>query len=135
MKSLLILLNDFPYKTDKSYNAFRAADVAVKNGVNVVVFLMGDSVYAARKNQQPPPDFPNLENMVGDLIKKGVDFKLCTTCVDARGFEPEEGEVSSCFVGSKKGGMTPTDLIEGTNMSTMPVFVNLVSESDKVISF
>jgi len=135
MKSLLILLNDFTYKTDKVYNALRTADVAAKNGTKVVVFLMGDSVYAARKNQQPPPDFPNLENMVIDLIEKSVDFKLCTTCVNSRGFEPKEGEVSSCFVGSKEGGLTPPDLIEGVNMSTMPAFVNLVSESDKVISF
>ncbi|TET54093.1 MAG: hypothetical protein E3J54_02835, partial [Actinobacteria bacterium] len=124
-----------PYKTDKAYNALRTADVAAKNGTKVVVFLMGDSVYAARKNQKPPPDFPNLENMVVDLIEKSVDFKLCTTCVNSRGFEPKEGEVSSCFFGSKKDGLTPPDLIEGINMSTMPAFINLVSESEKVISF
>ena len=135
MKSLLILLNDLPYKTDKAYNALRAAGVAQKNGTKVVIFLMGDSVYVARKNQQPPPDFPNLENMVVDLIQDGIDFKLCTTCVNARGFEPKEGEISSCFVGAKKGGMIPADLIEGTEMSTMPEFVTLVSESEKVISF
>ncbi len=135
MKSLLISLNDLPYKTDKAYNALRAAGVAQKNGTKVVIFLMGDSIYVARKNQQPPPDFPNLENMVVDLIDDGVDFKLCTTCVNARGFEPKEGEISSCFVGPKKGGMIPADLIEGTEMSTMPEFVTLVSESEKVISF
>ncbi|KKL79911.1 hypothetical protein LCGC14_2010090 [marine sediment metagenome] len=135
MKSLLISLNDLPYKTDKAYNALRAADVAQKNGTKVVFFLMGDSIYVARKNQQPPPDFPNLENMVVDLIRDGVDFKLCTTCVNARGFEPKEGEISSCFVGSKKDGMIPADLIEGTEMSTMPEFVTLVSESEKVLSF
>lgn len=135
MKSLLIVLNDYPYKTDKAYNALRAAGVAASKGVKVVVFLMGDSVYAARKNQKPPPDFPNLEEMVVDLIEKGVYFELCTSCVNSRGFEPKEGEISSCFVGSKKDSMTPTDLIEGTNMSSMPTFINLVSESDKVISF
>lgn len=135
MKSLLIVLNDMPYKTDKAYNALRAAGVAVKKGAKVVIFLMGDSVYVARKGQEPPEDLPNLEKMVVDLTERGVDFQLCTTCVNARGFEPEEGEVSSCFVGSKKGSMAPTDLISGANMSTMVKFVDSVAESEKVISF
>jgi len=135
MKSLLILLNDMPYKNDKAYNALRAAGVAADNGVKVTVFLMGDSVYAARKEQSPPEGFPNLEEMVVGLIEKGVDFLLCTTCVNARGFEPKEGEVSSCFVGSHGGGLTLGDFIQGAQLSTMKTFVNLVSESDKVISF
>lgn len=135
MKSLLIVLNDMPYKNDKAYNALRAAGVAAKKGAKVVVFLMGDSVYVARGGQEPPADLPNLEKMVVGLIERGVDFQLCTTCVNARGFEPEEGEVSSCFVGSKKSGLAPTDLIEGAKMSTMVKFIDLVAESDKVISF
>jgi len=135
MKSLLIVLNDMPYKTDKAYNALRAAGVAVNKGADVTVFLMGDSVYVARKNQEPMPGLPNLEEMVVNLVKKGVDFQICTTCVNARGFEPKEGEIGSCFVGSKKGGMAPTDLIKGTKMSTMVKFVDLVAQSDKVISF
>lgn len=135
MKSLLIVLNDMPYKNDKAYNALRAAGVAVKKGAKVVVFLMGDSVYVARKGQEPSDDLPNLEEMVANLAERGVDFQLCTTCVNARGFEPKEGEASSCFVGSKEGGMTPTDLISGANMSSMINFIDLVAESDKVISF
>jgi sulfur relay (sulfurtransferase) complex TusBCD TusD component (DsrE family) len=135
MKSLLVLLNDMPYKNDKAYNALRAAGVAAGRGVKVVVFLMGDSVYLARKDQNPAEGFPNLEEMVDGLIEKGVYFLLCTTCVNARGFEPKEGEVSSCFVGGKEGGLTLGDFIKGTQLSTMKTFIDLVAESNKVISF
>ncbi|MDP1809676.1 MAG: DsrE family protein [Actinomycetota bacterium] len=136
MESLLIVLNELPYKTDKAYNALRMAGVAADNGTKVVVFLMGDSIYVARKDHSPPENFPNLEEMVIELMNKGVKFKLCTTCVNARGFEPKEGEVSSCFIGSKAdGGLTPGDLIYGSEMSTMVDFVILVDVSEKVISF
>lgn len=136
MKSLLIVLNDPPYKTDKAYNALRMAGVAADNGTKVVVFLMGDSIYVVRKDQRPSEGFPNLEEMVVELMNKGVTFKLCTTCVNARGFEPKEGEVSSCFVGSKAGGgLTPGDLIYGSEMSSMVEFVILVDVGEKVISF
>jgi len=136
MESLLIVLNDLPYKTDKAYNALRMAGVAADNGTKVVVFLMGDSIYVSRKDHQPPEGFPNLEEMVVELMNKGVKFKLCTTCVNARGFEPKEGEVSSCFIGSKAdGGLAPGDLIYGSEMSTMVEFVILVDVSEKVISF
>ena len=136
MNSLLIVLNDPPYKNDKAYNALRMAGTAADNGVKVVVFLMGDSVYVARKDHSPPENLPNLEEMVVELMSKGVKFKLCTTCVNARGFEPKEGEVSSCFIGSRgDGGLTPGDLIDGTGMSTMVEFVALVDVSEKVISF
>ena len=136
MKSLLIVLNDLPYKSDKAYNALRLAGTAADNGTQVTVFLMGDSVYTVRKDQRPPEGLPNLEDLVVELVGKGVKFKLCTTCVNARGFEPKEGEVSSCFTGSNAGGgLTAGDLITGSQMSTMVDFVILVDVSEKVVSF
>lgn len=135
MESLLIVLNDMPYKTDKDYNALRAAGVAADRGVKVTIFLMGDAVYVARKAHKPKEGFPNLEEMVVELINKNVDFLLCTTCVNARGFEPKEGEVSSCFVGSKQNSLSLADFVQGAHLSTMKTFVSLVAESDKVISF
>lgn len=125
-----------PYKNDKAYNALRMAGTAADNGTGVVVFLMGDSVYAVRKDQRPPEGLPNLEDMVVELIGKGVKFKVCTSCVNARGFEPKEGEISSCFTGSKAGGgLTAGDLIAGSQMSTMADFVIRVDVSEKVVSF
>lgn len=136
MTSLLLILNEIPYKTDKAYNALRLANTAAGRGVKVTVFLMNDAVYVARKNQQPAEGLPNLEQMVGDLINKGVEFKLCSTCVNARGFEPKEGEIASCFVGTKKdGGLTPADLISGSQMSSMAELTNLIDSSEKVVSF
>ena len=136
MKSLLIVLNDLPYKSDKAYNALRLAGTAADNGTQVTVFLMGDSVYTVRKDQRPVEGLPNLEDMVVELVGRGVKFKLCSTCVNARGFEPTEGEVSSCFTGSNAGGgLTAGDLITGSQMSTMVDFVILVDVSEKVVSF
>jgi uncharacterized protein involved in oxidation of intracellular sulfur len=125
-----------PYRTDKAYNALRLADTASSKDVKVVVFLMGDAVYVARKHQQPPSNLPNLEQMVTNLISKGVEFKLCTTCVNARGFEPKEGEIASCFLGTKKeGSLSPADLVSGSQMSSMVELTNLIANSDKIVSF
>ena len=135
MESLLIVLNDMPYKNDKAYNALRAASVAAGRGIKVTVFLMGDSVYLVRKDQSPVEGLPNLEEMVTGLIEKGVYFLLCTTCVNARGFEPKESEISSCFIGGHGGNLTLADFIKGAQLSSMNTFINLVSESDKVINF
>jgi len=135
MKSLLMVLNDAPYKNDKAFNSLRAADTAAKAGIKVDFFLLGDSVYVARKEHRPQANMPNLEKMVIDLIKRGIKFKVCTTCVNARGFEPKEGEVASCLVEEKKGGLRSADLIDKVEMSTMAEFINLVAESEKIITF
>lgn len=98
-------------------------------------FLLGDSVYLARKKHRPATDMPNLETMVIELIKRGTEMKVCTTCVNARGFEPKSGEVASCLVGKREGGLTATDLIDNVKMSTMDEFVNLVDASERIITF
>lgn len=132
----MIVLNDLPYKTDKAFNALRMADTAVSVGARVSIFLLGDSVYLARKDQAPPEGSPNLEDMTLNLLEKGVEFKLCTTCVNSRGFEPKDDEVSSCFLGAKaNGGLAPADIITGAQMSTMVELVNLVDTREKIVSF
>ena len=135
MKSLLIVLNDPHYKNDKAFNTLRAADTATNLGTKVDFFLLGDSVYVARKQHRPATDMPNHEKMVIDLIKRGIKFKVCGTCVNARGFEPKEGEIASCLVGKSGGSLSATDLIDKVEMSTMAEFINLVAESEKIITF
>ena len=135
MKSLLVVLNDAPYKNDKAFNALRAADTAVKTGTKVEFFLLGDSVYVVRKKHRPPVNTPNLENMIIDLIKRGIKFKVCGTCVNARGFEPKEGEIVSCLVGKSGGGLSAADLIDNAEISTINEFINLVDKSEKILTF
>lgn len=136
MESLLIVLNDMPYRTDRDFNALRLADKAVGAGIKVVVFLMGDSVYVARKGQRPPDGFLSLEEMVVNLMTKDAEFKLCATCVNARDFEPKENEVSSFFVGSKADGrLTLADMVSGARLSSMAELISLIDGSEKVVSF
>jgi uncharacterized protein involved in oxidation of intracellular sulfur len=138
MKSLLIIINDPPYsRSEKAWNALRLAVTAIYDGLapSVRIFLLSDAVYVARKDHSSSPNFPNLEEMVKDLISKGADIRVCATCVESRSFEPSEGEYTSCFIGSKEGSMGLGDLIEGVKMGSMPQLFEWVSESDKVISF
>ncbi len=55
MKTLFIL-NDPPYGTERTYNGLRLAGNMLKmgEGLEVVVFLLGDAVTAAKKGQKTP---------------------------------------------------------------------------------
>ncbi|MBI4743390.1 MAG: DsrE family protein, partial [Actinobacteria bacterium] len=113
MKSLLIIINDPPYfKSEKAWNALRLATTAIHDDprLKVRIFLLSDAVYLARKNHSPSPDWPNLEEMAGELISRGVNISVCATCVKSRSFEPDEEGYGSCFIGSREGAMSAADL-------------------------
>ena len=62
----LLILNDPPYGTDRSYNALRIAH-ALKKGESdaaVTIFLMAGAVVAARKGQKTPEGHYNVERML-----------------------------------------------------------------------
>ena len=63
MKALLIL-NDPPYGTERSFNGLRLAKALQGKGVGVTVFLMADAVACAKAGQQVPQGYYNLELMV-----------------------------------------------------------------------
>jgi len=46
-------------------------------GMKVKLFLMGDSVSAAKKGQSTPDGYYNLEKMLGEAVQKGVEVKAC----------------------------------------------------------
>ncbi len=55
MGSVLIILNDGPYGTERAYNGLRlAASLAHREGVAVNVFLIGDGAACARRGQKVP---------------------------------------------------------------------------------
>jgi uncharacterized protein involved in oxidation of intracellular sulfur len=82
----LLVLNDPPYGSERSYNGFRLAlSLAKREGVAVRVFLMGDAVGCAVAGQQTPDGYYNLERMIKGLEKKGVPIGCCGTCLKARG--------------------------------------------------
>ena len=118
MKTILIVINDAPYGSEKAYNGLRLANQLnnAHEDVEARIFLMADAVGCAVAGQNTPNGYYNIERMMKYSINKGTKVKICGTCADARGFKNIE-------------------LIEGAEISTLAEFTNWVIDSDKVISF
>ena len=86
----LIILNDPPYGTERSYNGLRLANSLAKDEGNAVsVFLMGDATSCAVTGQTTPNGYYNIERMLKNLASKGGKIGVCGSCMDARGMKPE----------------------------------------------
>jgi len=86
----LLILNDPPFGTERSYNSLRLAmSLAKREEVDVRVFLMGDSVGCAVAGQQTPDGYYNLERMIKALAKRNAPVGCCGTCLKARGIRDE----------------------------------------------
>jgi uncharacterized protein involved in oxidation of intracellular sulfur len=71
-KKILFVINDAPYGNERPYNAMRhAMNLMKREGVQVKVFLVADAVYCARKGQNTPDGYYNIERMVKSLAKRG----------------------------------------------------------------
>lgn len=82
----LLILNDPPYGTERSYNGLRLAlSLAKQQDVNMRVFLIGDAVACAMGGQKVPEGFYQLEPMIGAAARRGAEVGCCGTCLDARG--------------------------------------------------
>jgi len=85
---ILLILNDPPYGSERSYNALRLAGaLAKREEVDVRVFLIGDAVGCAMAGQQTPNGFYNLERMIKACTNHGVQLGCCGSCLDARGID------------------------------------------------
>lgn len=114
---VLIILNDPPYGTERSYNGFRLAmSLGRQPDTHVKVFLMGDSAGCAKSGQSVPQGYYNLERMVGSVLKHGGAVGVCGTCLDAR-------------------GIRETELAPGAHRSSMDELTAWTLEADKVIVF
>lgn len=88
---ILIILNDPPYGTERSYNGLRLTNALGKGEAAAVrVFLMADAVACAKQGQITPNGYYNLERMVKLATKQGTVFGACGTCLDARGMAEEQ---------------------------------------------
>src|SRR5512136_399694 len=91
MTSTLLILNDPPYGTERSYNALRLAGaLARREGETVKVFLMGDAAACAKAGQKVPTGYYHLEAMLQGVIRRGSSVAVCGTCLDARGIAEAE---------------------------------------------
>jgi uncharacterized protein involved in oxidation of intracellular sulfur len=114
---ILIILNDSPYGTERTYNGLRLAlSLAKADGTDLHVFLMGDAVAAAKQGQSTPEGYYNLERMLRGCATKEVPVGACGTCMDARGF-------------------VDADLVAGARRSSMAELTTWTIWADKVITF
>lgn len=114
----LLILNDPPYGTERSYNGPRLANALAKADPNghVTVFLMADAVLTAKAGQKTPEGYYNLERMLKRLLAAKGELLLCGTCMDAR-------------------GMTEQEIVEGGRRSTMDELAAATLAADKLLVF
>lgn len=113
----LLILNDPPYGTERSFNGLRLANALARpEDASVTVFLMADAVACAKAGQKTPDGYYNLERMLRRFIAAGGNVLLCGTCLDARGLQSD-------------------DLVEGPVRSTMDELAAATAAADKVMVF
>ncbi len=114
----LIIINDPPYGTERSYNGLRLAIALKKRNAedDIRLFLIGDAVTCAMAGQKTPDGYYNLERMVRGLITKSVSAACCGTCMDSRGIAEDS-------------------LISGVDRGTMELLAEWTAQADRVIVF
>jgi len=116
MKTLLIL-NDAPYGSERTYNGLRlAGSLSRQESAQVRVFLLGDAVASAKGGQKVPSGYYNVATMLGGVLRHGGTVGVCGSCIDARGI----GE---------------TELLEGARRSSMDELTSWTLDADKVLVF
>ncbi len=113
----LLILNDPPYGTERSYNALRLAlSLRKHEEATLKLFLLGDAVSCARTGQKTPDGFYNLERMLRELTTRNIPVGACGSCMDAR-------------------GLTDADLLEGVHRSSMEELTTWTMQAEKVLVF
>jgi len=113
----LIIPNDPPYGTERSYNGLQLAmSLSKREGAELRLFLMADSVGCAKAEQKTPSGYYNLERMIKSLIVSKIPVGVCGSCLNAR-------------------GLAETDLLQGVHRSSMEELTDWTVWADKVIVF
>lgn len=113
----LLILNDPPYGTERTYNGLRLGLALAKTPeARVTVFLMADAVGAAKKGQKTPDGYYNTERMMKRLAMAPHRVLLCGSCMDAR-------------------GLTESELVENAVRSTMDELAQETLAADKTLVF
>jgi uncharacterized protein involved in oxidation of intracellular sulfur len=115
---ILFIINDPPYGTERVYNALRLTHALLKKEPQpeITVFLLADSVVAAKAGQKTPDGYYNVERMLKRVLAGNGKVLLCGTCMDARGLDDAA-------------------LMAGARRSTMDELAVATAEADKVLAF
>jgi uncharacterized protein involved in oxidation of intracellular sulfur len=117
MSTTLMILNEAPYGSERSYNGLRLAIALAKTeGQHVRVFLMGDAASCAKAGQKVPQGYYNVGDMLGMVARRGGEIGVCGTCMDAR-------------------GMTEAELADGTRRGTLAQLAEWTLAADKLLVF
>lgn len=114
---VLIVVNDAPYGSERTYNALRLASalLTVESELELTLFLIGDAVACAKAGQKTPQGYYNVERMLIPVQRKGLVL-ACETCLAARGLEAK-------------------DLVEGCRPAKLGELATLVLDAEKVLTF
>jgi uncharacterized protein involved in oxidation of intracellular sulfur len=115
MKTLMIL-NDAPYGSERTYNGLRLAGSLTRQGAELRLFLIGDAVACAKTGQKVPSGYYNTQTMLGAVVRHGGAVGVCGSCIDAR-------------------GIVENELIEGTRRSTLDELTAWTLEAERVLTF
>jgi uncharacterized protein involved in oxidation of intracellular sulfur len=113
---MLVILNDPPYGTERSYNGLRLAGSLVKRGEELRLFLMGDAASCAKRGQILPRGYYNIESMLKVVSGRGGRVGACGSCMDARGIPDAE-------------------LVDGCQRSTLDELTDWVQWADRILVF
>jgi len=114
-KTITLIINRSPYGDEYAFNAVRFATALLHERVKVNIFLLGDGVYNAVKNQTPPKGATNIQEMLQKFIINRAEIKVYGLCARSRGIEG--------------------NLLEGCSIGSMSQLGNWVAESDQTINF
>jgi uncharacterized protein involved in oxidation of intracellular sulfur len=112
----LVILNDAPYGSERTYNGLRLAGSLARKGGDLRLFLIGDAVACAKTGQKVPSGCYNTQTMLGSVIRHGGTVGICGSRIDAR-------------------GITESELADGARRSTLDELTDWTLEADKVLVF
>ena len=114
-KSLTILLFSGAMMSMEANVAVTLGESALHRGHEVNLFLFGEAVTAAIKDQEPKR-FPSLSRDLTRMVGKGLKIAVCSTCAQGRGIKEEY-----LIEGAKIGSLTEdfTDFMENADRLIM----------------
>jgi uncharacterized protein involved in oxidation of intracellular sulfur len=88
--NVLVILNDSPHSSQRSYNGLRLAlSLAKSSSTSMNVFLFGDGVICGLGQPQPLNAFYNVQELLNGLAQRGARIAACKTCLEQRGISDE----------------------------------------------
>lgn len=114
---ILLIVNDSPYGSERPYQALRLAGALLESeeDLELTFYLTADGVYCARRGQQTPQGYYNIERMLKPILRRG-SVMACRTCLEAR-------------------GLALPDLVEGVREARLGELAQFTLEADKVLVY